>query len=143
MMTRDVFDARLSALGGDTSPQGAAHRAALLRVRSQVEAGLAGRSPSCAPKPPTIADKLREQMLATGRKRAWAGDPDLLLEAYEAAGGRVVHPLDRIKATLDAARRSKLFLHAGYIRACDRTGMREIRHPYFVLAEATPSSSSP
>ncbi|MEN9194410.1 MULTISPECIES: hypothetical protein [Xanthomonas] len=141
MMTRDVFDARLSALGSDTSPQGAAHRAALLRVRSQVEAGLAGRAPPRAPKPPTIADKLREQMLATGRKRAWAGDPDLLLEAYEAAGGRVVHPLDRIKATLDAARRSKLFHHAGYIRACDRTGMREIRHPYFVLAEVASSPS--
>lgn len=83
----------------------------------------------------TIAQALRAQMIADGRTRAWAGDPDLMLEAYDAAGGRVEHPLDRIKAVVNAARQSALFKQPGYIRACDSRGRREIRHPYFVLID--------
>lgn len=92
---------------------------------------------------PTIAQCLVEQMKADGRTKAWAGDPDLLLSAYEASGGAVVHPLDRIKAVLDAARRSTLFHQPGYIRACDRTGMREIRHPYFEIRSTETSAALP
>lgn len=43
------------------------------------------------------------------------------------------HPLNKIKAVLDAARRSDLFKHDGYIRACDASGTREILHPTFAL----------
>jgi hypothetical protein len=84
-----------------------------------------------------LAEYLRDEMILQGRKKAWAGDPDLCLEAYEKFGGKVEHPLNRIKATLDAARRSDLFIHMGYIQACDCTGRREIGHPYFVLSQAT------
>lgn len=81
----------------------------------------------------TLAKALRDEMKRTGAKRAWSGDPDLCLTAYECVGGRVVHPLNRIKAVLDAARRSDLFEQRGYIRACDITGRREALHPQFVL----------
>lgn len=81
----------------------------------------------------TIAEALRTEMLETTSERAWAGDPDLLLSAYEKAGGSVSHPLNRIAAVIQAARRSKLFEQDGYIRACDCTGMREILHPVFKL----------
>lgn len=81
----------------------------------------------------SIASALRDQMLATKESRAWAGDPDLMLAAYEAAGGTVRHPLDRIQAVIAAARRSKLFAQDGYIRACDSTGRREVLHPVFKL----------
>lgn len=84
---------------------------------------------------PTIAQCLADQMKKDGKQNAWAGDPDLLLEAYEASGGNVIHPLNRIKAVLDAARRSNLFRQSGYIRACDSAGRREIRHPLFMLKE--------
>lgn len=86
------------------------------------------------PGKPTIAAALRAQMLATGETIAWAGDPDLMLSAYEAAGGSIEHPLDRIQAVIAAARRSKLFVQHGYIRACDSSGRREILHPAFKLA---------
>lgn len=82
---------------------------------------------------PSIAQCLLDEMQKNNRTKAWAGDPNLLLDAYEASGGKVVHPLNRIKAVLDAARWSDLFRHAGYIRACDQSGMREIRHPYFEI----------
>lgn len=82
---------------------------------------------------PTIAECLRDEMVLTQAKRAWDGDPDLCLTAYEKSGGKVVHPLNRIKAVLDAARNSPLFEQLGYIRACDATGCREIKHPVFTL----------
>ncbi len=81
----------------------------------------------------SIAAALRARMLAERTPRAWAGDPDLLLSAYEAAGGSLVHPIDRIQAVIAAARRSRFFVQRGYIRACDRTGQREILHPVFEL----------
>lgn len=81
----------------------------------------------------TIAEALKREMIKTKSKRAWAGDPDLLLSAYEASGGKVVHPMDRVAAVIAAARRSQLFKAAGYIRACDSSGRREILHPCFEL----------
>lgn len=83
----------------------------------------------------SIAIALRDQMLEREAKRAWAGDPNLLLSAYEKTNGKVEHPLNRIKAVIDAARRSKLFVQTGYIRACDTSGRREVRHPVFNLVE--------
>lgn len=84
---------------------------------------------------PTIAEALREEVLKRGTKLIWAGDPCPLLCAYERTNGRVMHPLDRIKSVIDAARRSKLFVSGGYIRACDSTGQREVLHPAFKLKE--------
>lgn len=81
----------------------------------------------------TIAESLKNEMIKAGAKRAWAGNPDLLLSAYEASGGAVQHPMNRIAAVISAARRSKLFKQDGYIRACDSSGRREILHPCFVL----------
>lgn len=81
----------------------------------------------------SIAEALRDQMIDSGAKKAWAGDPDLLLSAYARTNGKIEHPLNRIKAVLDSARRSKLFIQSGYIRACDVNGRREIRHPCFKL----------
>lgn len=83
----------------------------------------------------TIAEALKCEMLRTKEKRAWAGDPDLLLSAYRISGGAVVHPLDRIAAVIAAARKSSLFMQEGYIRACDSSGRREILHPCFKLAK--------
>lgn len=83
----------------------------------------------------TIAEALKCEMIKVQAKRAWAGDPDLLLSAYEASGGKVQHPMDRIAAVISAARRSDLFRQAGYIRACDRSGRREILHPCFELTQ--------
>lgn len=81
----------------------------------------------------TIASRLRQLMIERDIENAWAGNPDLMLEAYQ---GRVRHPMDRIAAVIAAARRSPLvFRQAGYIRACDSTGRREILHPCFVLRE--------
>lgn len=81
----------------------------------------------------TIAEHLRDEMLAQGISQVWDGDPDVCISAYLRYGGKVEHPLDRIKAVLDAARRSPLFERAGYILACDTSGRREIRHPVFRL----------
>ncbi len=81
----------------------------------------------------TIAEALKQTMLDEGAKRAWAGDPDLLLAAYRKSGGRLVHPLNKIAAVLAAARGSKLFEQKGYIKACDSAGRREILHPVFTL----------
>jgi hypothetical protein len=36
-----------------------------------------------------------------------------------------------------------LFRHAGYIRACDQTGTREIRHPFFEVKKKDDGSSTP
>lgn len=86
----------------------------------------------------TLAEALREEMLA-GCRSAWAGNPQPLLDAYENAsskrGVHNNHPENRVRAVLNAARRSKLFKQDGYIRACDRTGNREVLHPVFVLRE--------
>ncbi|AZQ13303.1 hypothetical protein STH12_04277 (plasmid) [Shewanella khirikhana] len=82
----------------------------------------------------SIAQHLKDVMIETGADTAWAGDPDLLLTAYARSGGKVVHPLNRIKAVVDAARRSSLFEADGYIRACDCSGTREILHPAFKIA---------
>lgn len=84
----------------------------------------------------TIAEALKNEMIKTHSKRAWAGDPDLLLSAYEACGGKVQHPMNRIAAVISAARRSEMFKQGGYIRACDSSGRREILHPCFELAQS-------
>jgi hypothetical protein len=84
----------------------------------------------------TIAQALRIQMIQSGADRAWAGDPDLLLSAYEKSNGTIVHPLDRIAAVIAAARKSQLFKQDGYIRACDSIGRREVLHPCFKLAQS-------
>ncbi|WP_291519316.1 hypothetical protein [Acidovorax sp.] len=84
----------------------------------------------------TIAEALKSEMIKTKSKRAWAGDPDLLLSAYEVCGGKVQHPMDRIAAVISAARRSELFKQVGYIRACDSSGRREILHPCFELSQS-------
>jgi len=80
-----------------------------------------------------IAECLKLEMIKQNSDCVWAGDPDLCLMAYENSGGKVVHPLNRIKAVIDAARRSELFESDGYIRACDSIGTREILHPCFKL----------
>ena len=84
---------------------------------------------------PSLAECLRDEMLATDRKPAWAGDPDLCIGGYLRSGGKVAHPLNKIKAILDAARRSPLFAHDGNIRACDSSGRREILHPCLKLKQ--------
>jgi hypothetical protein len=81
----------------------------------------------------TLAECLKLQMLKENETQVWAGDPDLCLSAYLRFGGKVKHPLNRIKAVVDAARRSDLFVSDGYIRACDSSGTREIMHPVFKL----------
>lgn len=85
----------------------------------------------------TIAEALKQAMLDQGAKRAWGGDPDLMLAAYSNSGGQIVHPLDKIAAVIAAARRSPLFVQKGYIRACDSSGRREILHPVFILKPAS------
>ena len=81
----------------------------------------------------TLAECLKIELLKRNERSVWAGDPDLCISAYLRFGGKVDHPLNRIKATLDAARRSDLFVSDGYIRACDSSGNREILHPVFKL----------
>lgn len=81
----------------------------------------------------TLAQCIRDEMLAADVKYLWAGDPDLCLSAYERSGGRAAHPSIRIKYVIDAARRSTLFSRDGYIRAANMGG-RETLHPCFVLA---------
>lgn len=80
-----------------------------------------------------IAEALRDEMLSTGAKRAWWGVPELMQTAYMRAGGRVAHPLNRVKIVIEAARKSELFVANGYIRAQDSLGRREVLHPVFVL----------
>ncbi|WPP47106.1 hypothetical protein [Pseudomonas sp. AN-1] len=81
----------------------------------------------------TLAEHLRAEMQKRGAAYAWFGDPDLCIGAYLRSGGRVEHPLNKVKAVLDAARRSPLFTQDGYIRCCDCTGRREILRPVFKL----------
>ncbi|MFM0416035.1 hypothetical protein [Paraburkholderia aromaticivorans] len=85
----------------------------------------------------SIATALRELMLELEADVAWAGEPDLLLAAYEKFGGRVGHPLDRIQAVIGAARKSSLFVQDGYVRACDSSGKREVLLPAFKLKAAS------
>ena len=87
---------------------------------------------------PTLAESLKAEMLETGAKLAWAGHPDLMLSAYGRTNGRVMHPMNRIKAVVNAARQSPLFEKLR-IRATDSAGRREILHPAFRLR---PESSS-
>lgn len=82
---------------------------------------------------PTLAEHLRDELLSRSEDSAWAGDPDTCICAYMRSNGRVEHPLNKIKAVLDAARRSDLFFADGYITACDSSGTREIQHPVFKL----------
>lgn len=84
---------------------------------------------------PTIAKSLKEIMTERNKKRVWAGDPNLCLDAYERSGGTRVHPLNRIKSVIDAARKSPDFESVGYIRAHDAKGSREILHPVFRVRE--------
>lgn len=86
-----------------------------------------------------LAECLRAQMLESKCQRAWAGDPDLMLAAYARSGGAVVHPQNRIKAVVDAARRSSLFVRCN-IRAADAAGRREVLHPVFTLKAAVPGA---
>lgn len=81
----------------------------------------------------TLAEHLKTEMLKRGEDTVWAGDPDLCLTAYTSFGGKVEHPLNRIAAVITAARKSKLFVHDGYIRAVDSSGTKEIKHPCFKL----------
>jgi hypothetical protein len=81
----------------------------------------------------SLAECLKIELLQRKESSVWAGDPDLCISAYLRFGGKVKHPLNRIKATLAAARRSDLFVRDGYIRACDSSGTREILHPVFKL----------
>ena len=81
----------------------------------------------------TLAEHLRDELISRAEDSAWAGEPDTCISAYLRSNGRVKHPLNRIKAVLEAARRSDLFFHDGYILACDSTGTREINHPVFKL----------
>lgn len=80
--------------------------------------------------PLTIAQNLQTLMIREGRQLVWAGHPDLLLEAYIASGGTVSHPRDRIVAALTAARRSKLFKHAGYLEPA----ISKVNEKCFILA---------
>lgn len=80
-----------------------------------------------------IADCLKEVMAEEGVDYVWAGQFGMCGEAYSRFGGRVVHPLNRIRAVIDAARRSPEFRQKGYIRAMDSTARREILHPVFEL----------
>lgn len=82
-----------------------------------------------------LAQCLKAVMIERGAVRVWAGDPNLCHDVYERCGGRRVHPLDKIKSVIDAARRSPEFVQVGYIRACDASGRREILHPVFGLRE--------
>jgi hypothetical protein len=82
---------------------------------------------------PTLAECLKIELLERNEDIVWAGDPDLCLSAYQRFDGKVEHPLNRIKAVIDAARRSKLFQSDACIRACDSSGTREILHPVFKL----------
>jgi len=85
----------------------------------------------------TLAEHLRDEMLENEAEYVYCGHPDLCISAYERSQGKVEHPLNKIKAVLDAARRSPLFKQDGYIRACDSTGMREVLHPVFALVRDT------
>jgi hypothetical protein len=83
----------------------------------------------------TIAEHARDVLVENGETQLWAGNPEPCLDAYARTGGIRIHPLNRIKSVIDAARRSTLFVHGGYIRAHDTTGAREILHPVFKLRE--------
>jgi hypothetical protein len=90
----------------------------------------------------TIAQALKEEMLNREASIAWAGDADLLITAYMKTKGKVQHPLNRVKAVIDAARKSPLFENDGYIRACDSSGTREVLHPCFKLKKSQGKRSS-
>ena len=81
----------------------------------------------------TLAEHAAAYLKEHGETKIWAGMFGACGEIYHRSGGRVSHPLNRTKAVIDAARRSSLFFHAGYIRATDTAGRREILHPVFKL----------
>lgn len=81
-----------------------------------------------------MAWHMRRIMIREGIKRMWRGhDADLIAEAYEAAGGTLAHPLNRIDAVMNALARSKLFVCDECVRACDSNGRREILHNLYRL----------
>lgn len=81
----------------------------------------------------TLAEYLRDEMAVRGETEVWSGDPDLCISAYIRSGGKVRHPLNKIKAVIDAARKSSLFEPADFIRAHDSSGRRQILMPVFKL----------
>ena len=83
----------------------------------------------------TLAEHAAAYLKEHGETKVWAGMFGACGEIYFRFGGRVQHPLNRTRAVIDAVRKSKLFYHGGYIRACDTTGRREILHPVFKLKE--------
>lgn len=90
----------------------------------------------------TIASALKAEMIERNSEVAWAGDPDLCISAYLRTGGKVQHPLNKIRAVIQAARASELFKQDGYIRAMDSAGRREILHPCFIISHETHSPTS-
>lgn len=84
----------------------------------------------------TIAEAVAEAMRAAGTEYTWFGHLDIWGEAYEKATGKSSHPMDSWQAVRNALSRSKLFEVDGYIKAASWSG-REIRHPRFVLVEAS------
>lgn len=83
----------------------------------------------------TLAEAAKHEMQARGEEVIWAGDPDLCISTYMSTGGKVEHPLNKVKAVIGAVRRSSLFEQDGYIRACDSSGTREILHPCFKIKD--------
>lgn len=81
----------------------------------------------------TLAECLRDEMIDRNADEIWSGDPDLCGAAYARFGGKVSHPLNRIKSVIDAARKSSLFEKADFIRAHDSSGMRQVLIPIFKL----------
>ena len=74
-------------------------------------------------------------MVEEGMTYIWAGNPNPIHEAYGRSMGVVVHPLSRIKAVIDACRRSSLFVSNGHVRAANCNHSAEIKHPRFKLKE--------
>ena len=82
-----------------------------------------------------LADCIEAVLLENGETTIWAGKFGLCGEAYHRFGGKVVHPLNRTRSVIAAARNSPKFQQIGYIRACDSKGTREILHPVFKLKD--------
>ena len=83
----------------------------------------------------TLAQHLRDEMLARCETEVWAGDPDLCIQAYLRSGGIVRHPLNKIRSIINAARQSHLYEKSGFIRSYDISGRRQVLHPVFRLKD--------
>ena len=57
----------------------------------------------------TLAEHAVAYLRETGEIKIWAGMFGACGEIYHASGGRVVHPLNRTRAVIQAVRRSKMF----------------------------------